>query len=311
MYHSNDANHSDIFICDANDGLWHDRYFQRPSTSELPAPICQIHRMGVETCLPKLFCIKRTAKNNAYGIVMCVHTGMGKLCFEGQDYALMPGTLLLLPSGVAHSYQSDANNPMGVVWCEFNGGDSLTLLSKIVCNTGPLMHGRICEKASRSICDILDNALLSNEDQSAVPLYALLVALWQHSQSHKEFVPSPNPKRGMPVIEAYISAQIGYPIENSTLAQKCGVSVQYFLRIFKENYGMSPQAYIRQKRISLSKVALSQSELSVQQIAEELGFCNTSHFIRRFKQQTGETPQGYRQKNRAQYDAMYSMKNKT
>jgi transcriptional regulator GlxA family with amidase domain len=47
-------------------------------------------------------------------------------------------------------------------------------------------------------------------------------------------------------------------------------------------------------RIKKAKFALTQTGLSVDSIAESLGFCNASHFIRRFSEETGKTPMVFR-----------------
>ena len=48
------------------------------------------------------------------------------------------------------------------------------------------------------------------------------------------------------------------------------------------------------QRIKKAQYTLLQTNLSVDSIAESLGFCNTSHFIRRFSEATGMSPVKYR-----------------
>ena len=296
---ANDRVHSDIFICSEEHTKWHDQYFEQNTIVD--SPLCQVHRMGVESALPKLFCIKR--KTPKYGVVFCVIRGMGQLTIENKKYNLMPNDVFILPKGMPHSYQSDPNVPMGTVWCEFIGGDSHVLLERIYKENGPILHG-ICLKTATSICAMLDESSLVEHYDGAVSLYSLLVNLWQHISKQKQGKLELIPTNGLDRIEAYIYANIKKPIQNQILAEKCGVSIQYFLRIFKEQFGKSPQIYIQEKRIDLAKVALTQTELTLQEIALDLGYCNASHLIRRFKQVTGLKPLEYKQINSKQYQKL-------
>ena len=94
--------------------------------------------------------------------------------------------------------------------------------------------------------------------------------------------------------EAYIDAHLGDRISNRRLAGICGISISYFIRQFREIYRMSPQEYIMARRLRKSRFLLLQTSRSIDQIAESLGFCNTSHFIRRFRKTEGMTPARYR-----------------
>ncbi|HIX44663.1 MAG TPA: AraC family transcriptional regulator, partial [Candidatus Barnesiella excrementipullorum] len=58
--------------------------------------------------------------------------------------------------------------------------------------------------------------------------------------------------------------------------------------------GKSPQEYIQNKIIDLAKEKIMGSEMTVNQIAYELGFQYPQHFTRIFKKKVGCTPSEYR-----------------
>ena len=89
---------------------------------------------------------------------------------------------------------------------------------------------------------------------------------------------------------------IAYKIPNAELAQVCGLSLQHFMKQFRAHYRLPPQEYIMQKRVRKAVHILLNTDYSVDDISESLGFCNTSHFIRRFSESTSYTPAQYRKK---------------
>lgn len=77
--------------------------------------------------------------------------------------------------------------------------------------------------------------------------------------------------------------------------QRCNpVGVQ---RAFSDEMQMSIRDYINVKKIREAQRALLTTTVSVKQIAQELGFYDTSDFSKRFKREIGQTPLEYRQIN--------------
>ena len=90
-----------------------------------------------------------------------------------------------------------------------------------------------------------------------------------------------------------INKNPGMPITVSQLADEVHVSINTLERYFKNNIGMTPTDYIRQKRLSLSAVLLTKG-YSVRDACEMSGFPDYSHFIALFKKNFGMTPLKYK-----------------
>ena len=78
-------------------------------------------------------------------------------------------------------------------------------------------------------------------------------------------------------------------------SQMC-LSPKYISNVVKQTLGSSPNKCIDRALIRKSKSLLSSTSLSVQQIANRLGFQNQSHFGTFFKRQTGISPRAFKQK---------------
>lgn len=95
------------------------------------------------------------------------------------------------------------------------------------------------------------------------------------------------------VIE-YIHKNYAEPITLQTLSEICFMSPSYFCHYFKQETGKSPITFINEYRIESACQKLSESELSVSDIALSVGFDNFSYFIRKFREHKGVTPKEYR-----------------
>ena len=77
-------------------------------------------------------------------------------------------------------------------------------------------------------------------------------------------------------------------------ADKVFLSPNYFGDLVKKETGKNPQEYIQSKIIDTAKDLLADTEKTVNQVADELGFQYSQHFNRMFKKVAGYTPSRYR-----------------
>jgi AraC-like DNA-binding protein len=80
------------------------------------------------------------------------------------------------------------------------------------------------------------------------------------------------------------------------LAEHAGYSVDHFSRIFRDVMGQSPRDFQINARIDRARQLLSESSLTVSQIADALGYRDVYFFSRQFKQRTGRSPVEYRRR---------------
>lgn len=73
-----------------------------------------------------------------------------------------------------------------------------------------------------------------------------------------------------------------------------GINASYFIRLFKRNTGLTPKAYITQRRIEKAALQLLITDDSVRDIAITLGWNDPNLFSRTFRQHFNTTPTEYR-----------------
>ena len=101
-------------------------------------------------------------------------------------------------------------------------------------------------------------------------------------------------------IKKFIDENYYMHIEISRLAQMSGYSYDRFRHLFKEKYKLSVSKYILNVRLENAKRILTDSNVSVSEIAGRCGFASDSQFIGMFKEAFGLTPLKYRKQNGGQ-----------
>jgi AraC-like DNA-binding protein len=287
-----DAPFSDVFVCDG-DVDFHDYYYISPYQTDESSYLYYVHRTGIERMIPKLFRVERTEATQ-YCEIFCILSGRGFLEYRGKTYQLKRNQLVVLTAHEPHKYYSDPDDPMGKVWLEFYGADAGRITRHIIDQQSPIIEGSIFSDVCAAICLIQQRLMINKYYQPSLEVYRVLLSFLKTSEIAYPLELSEDNNTNFLLVEAYINAHMSEKITNEQLAAVCGVSVQYFIRLFREHYHVTPQEYIMKWRIKKAKFALTQTGLSVDSIAESLGFCNASHFIRRFSEETGKTPMVFR-----------------
>lgn len=96
----------------------------------------------------------------------------------------------------------------------------------------------------------------------------------------------------------YIALHSREKLSIAQLASQAGYTEYYFSHKFKQETGYSVSDYIRHEKIRQAKLLLSGTNLSVQEISDELSFGSRSYFSSSFQKETGLSPSAYREQNR-------------
>lgn len=97
----------------------------------------------------------------------------------------------------------------------------------------------------------------------------------------------------------YISRHICETVTVDEIADGVNLSKFYLCRMFREKTGMTLMEYILERRLSMAKERLSESDGTILEIAADCGFSGGSYFCRVFREREGMTPREYRKKYRA------------
>ncbi|QKG64675.1 AraC family transcriptional regulator [Pseudomonas sp. B14-6] len=91
----------------------------------------------------------------------------------------------------------------------------------------------------------------------------------------------------------YIRDNCTHPLKLEDICDAAQLSPSYLIRAFKHHYGMTPHAFLVNRRIQFARDQLRNGKL-IAEVALEAGFADQAHFQRVFKQHLAATPGQYR-----------------
>ncbi len=98
------------------------------------------------------------------------------------------------------------------------------------------------------------------------------------------------------LVRSRIESAPGQPWSLDQLAAGSGLGSKHLCALFGAKVGETPHRYLLSVRLACAKRALLESELSITEIAAELGFASSQHFARVFRARVGTTPRAYRRR---------------
>lgn len=99
-------------------------------------------------------------------------------------------------------------------------------------------------------------------------------------------------------ITEYLYQHYSEPVTLKTLAGDFNMNYSYLSACFSSHIGSGFNEFLNSIRVEKAKALLSSSDLSLSEIAQEIGYTDQSYFGRVFKKQTGYSPHTYRNRAR-------------
>ena len=92
----------------------------------------------------------------------------------------------------------------------------------------------------------------------------------------------------------YMTARLDADLTLENIANELSMSAFHFAHLFKQTTGLSPHRYLIELRLERARSLLRDTNLSITDIAQQVGYLNNSHFAVAFHRATGVTPRQYR-----------------
>jgi AraC-like DNA-binding protein len=176
--------------------------------------------------------------------------------------------------------------------------------------TGANCNGRFCildhfESVEISSClrNIIREMELKNtgyEDVCQAYMEILIIRLMRSTElSVSEEPQRISGNRQCTAVKRYIDLHFKEPLTLEQLAEEAHMNKYYLSHAFKREYGVSPINYMISRRIEESKYLLAETDLSMSQIAQLLGFCSLSYFSQVFRRSQNISPMEFRQSTRS------------
>ncbi|GIN59764.1 hypothetical protein J8TS2_40830 [Lederbergia ruris] len=96
------------------------------------------------------------------------------------------------------------------------------------------------------------------------------------------------------IVLNFINKHYKDDISVDQIAELVNLNPSYLSRIFKQNVGITIVEYLTRRRLTESKILLTNSNYTIREIAAQIGYNNVNSYIRFFKKYEGITPGEYR-----------------
>jgi AraC-like DNA-binding protein len=229
-----------------------------------------------------------------------IRGGVATLNIDGQESPFVAGDLVCVPPGVVHSATHDPARPLWTITTHFTFRDATGAAQTLPPDVLPRTR---CATREPHVFDayferLLALAALQPPVWRAVAGGLILVMLVELYREHAQAVIGPATGRSAyPAIAQALlrlEAEGHFFATSSSLASACGLSRGYFNRLFRRQFGRTPQEYLVTRRIERARYLLLESDLSVQQVARSLGYRDVYFFTRQFKAHVGQPPLAFR-----------------
>lgn len=234
--------------------------------------------------------------NSEVTVLAYVVDGEGTLTAGGFTYHPRKGDIFLLPLGSFHEYYSEEQQPWAFLWFNIRG----ELLPRLL-ESYHLDHTFYVENCGLEhlfskgveLASSQKNGIPEIQKQLNMVIYEIIAEVADILRK-REIHLSPDILKAKDYLDKHLEASVR--IEG--LEKLLCMSGRQINRIFKNEMSTSPYQYLLAKRLDLAKSLLSNSTLSVKQIAARLKFSDPYYFSNIFKKKVGISPQHYRKASR-------------
>ena len=229
-----------------------------------------------------------------------IGSGKGQFLIQDQIFPVDVNNLVIINPNVPHTEVSLNAQPLEYIVMGIDG---------IELATDENSNGQFCildhfESVEISSCfrNILREMELKNtgyEDICQAYMEILIIRLMRNtSLSVQTELQATSTNRQCAAVRRYIDLHFKEPLTLDLLSEEAHINKYYLSHAFKREYGVSPINYLISRRIDESKYLLAETDLSMTQISQLLGFSSLSYFSQVFRKTQGVSPLEFRQSSK-------------
>ena len=222
--------------------------------------------------------------------------GKGQFLIQDQLYPVNSNNLVVINPNVTHTEVSLNAQPLEYIVLGIEGVELATSKN----SNGQfsiLDHFESVEISGclRNILREMEQKNTGYEDVCQAYMEILIIRLMRNTALAVPTEPRMiSGNRQCAAVKRYIDLHFKEALTLEQLAEDAHMNKYYLSHAFKREYGISPINYMITKRIEESKYLLAETDLSMSQIAQLLGFASLSYFSQVFRRTQSATPMEYR-----------------
>ena len=101
-------------------------------------------------------------------------------------------------------------------------------------------------------------------------------------------------RREIALVKSYVCDHLSEELSIVRIGEVAGMSESRFSHVFKEETGISFMEYVGMVRMEKARELLQNTDLRINEIAEQIGISNPNYFSAQYKKRTGQSPNEFR-----------------
>ena len=227
-----------------------------------------------------------------------VLSGSGSFFCNSNRFEARDGETIVVNSNELHSMQCD--KPVEYICVIINPSIFSDTECKNIILESKIAKDEFITSAFRLISDKASNADRCSDMVIKGEIYLLMAYLIENytamQLSEFEYETRIGRMKKINMLLDYIHENYDKPISTSDLAKLHYVTESHLCRIFRQSVGMTILEYINRFRIEKSAILLTNTDESISDIAQSVGYDNLNYFDRLFKRYKNMPPKEYRQR---------------
>ena len=206
--------------------------------------------------------------------------------FKNETFYMQKGDIIFLPRGANYHFKTVSEEASRYLAVTFEGKVSPAVPFVRFFEDFPVAE------EYKSLPDLWEYGGAAEHYKCYSLFYALLAYL--ETLENQTYAEKRNYQVILPAVTYLKKHLYDRELKIELLPRLCGVSGTYFRKIFQTHYGMSPQKYMQEKRLSHAKAVMDTGLYdSIAQIAQSVGFNDPLYFSRVFRKKYGVSPMQY------------------
>ena len=214
--------------------------------------------------------------------------GTGTVEVNGVRHTASAGDVYLLPLGAAHYYYSDPRDPWVKIFMNVRGALPGALISTYGLTGRVVFPAGGLEPLFRDFYDLVSGEGEALQSGASLLFHKICMALGSGGEAGASEPPE------AAAMKAYLDQNVSRLVRVQELAETIYRSPDYAGKLFRRTYGVTPYAYLLQRKLELACRLLQSTALPVQEIAARLGYEDAHYFSGLFRRHTGRTPSDFR-----------------
>jgi AraC-like DNA-binding protein len=230
--------------------------------------------------------------------IVFIASGQGEFDDLGHEHSaqsVAANDILLIVPGQWHRYRPCADTGWQEYWVELDGTVLQQLTETgILQNRGGILRVPQPERVSELIHTLLGFLKSPEHEKNSVSEYAALGLKLLGAITAKAAQVITPFERAVRRAEHVLGERIVQPPSMPALARELGVSYAGFRREFKRRTGLAPRQYLLRLRLDRAQRLIGATPLTLEAVAEQVGFSSAFHLSAAFKARFGIAPAGWR-----------------